>query len=285
MTTLRSKQPLDRTYYSDLTGPERLRYAEKVRMCDNIDPFTLRAGMDTSSDVDIFPDISYGDIVNYLVFSANYLTLEKMKAFKSTEAHNYFTSGWVKDLSAKQLQDDKVLLLGEVNHSQRLLDQPLHVWILCKKHGLVLSAHCTCMAGTREACSHVGACLYAVETSVQMRNATSCTSPSNIWLPAYVEEVHFKRLKDIDFTSSRVKKRKQDDIINSCSSAETEVEKQMDIPAPTEQELRDFYKAIESANVVPAIFSVLPEYQHYFKEPVRTKHAHLENLADDPAGV
>ncbi|KAH6921212.1 hypothetical protein HPB50_027801 [Hyalomma asiaticum] len=82
-------------------------------MCDRIDPFTLRRGTDTSSDVNVFPDICYGDIANYLVFSANYLTLEEMKAFKSTEAHNYFTSGWVKGVSAKQLQDDKVLLLGE----------------------------------------------------------------------------------------------------------------------------------------------------------------------------
>ncbi|KAH6947344.1 hypothetical protein HPB50_018470 [Hyalomma asiaticum] len=223
MPTLLNKQPLDPTYYSDLTGPERLRYAEKVEICDRIDPFTLRPGTDTSSDVNVFPDICYGDIANYLVFSANYLTLEEMKAFKSTEAHNYFTSGWVKGLSAKQLQDDKVLLLGE----------------------------------------------------------------SNIWLPAYVEKVQFKRLKDIDFTSSRVKKRKLDDIINSSSSAETEVKTRMDIPAPTKQELADLYKAFESTNVVPAVFSVLPEYQHNFQEPVRTKPAHLrklycdENLADD----
>ncbi|KAH6945763.1 hypothetical protein HPB50_009822 [Hyalomma asiaticum] len=111
MPTLLNKQPLDPTYYSGLTGPERLRYAEKVEMCDRIDPFTLRP--DTSSDVNVFPDICYGDIANYLVFSANYLTLEEMKAFKSTEAHNYFTSGWVKGLLAKQLQDDKVLLLCE----------------------------------------------------------------------------------------------------------------------------------------------------------------------------
>ncbi|KAH6940183.1 hypothetical protein HPB50_026305 [Hyalomma asiaticum] len=93
--TLLNKQPLDPTYYSDLTGPERLRYAEKVEMCDRIDPFTLRPGTDTSSDVN------------------------EMKAFKSIEAHNYFTSGWVKGLSAKQLQDDKVLLLGEAFTKQR----------------------------------------------------------------------------------------------------------------------------------------------------------------------
>lgn len=37
-------------------------------MCDNINPFTLRLGTDTSSDVDVYPDICYGDIASYLVF-------------------------------------------------------------------------------------------------------------------------------------------------------------------------------------------------------------------------
>ncbi|KAH7952626.1 hypothetical protein HPB51_028218 [Rhipicephalus microplus] len=116
MPLVASKIPLKATYRSDLTGPARVRYAEKVRLCDNEDPFMLRPGTDTAGDVDLFPEISYGDIFNYLVFSANFLTLEEMMAFKATEAHNYFTSGWVKSLSAKQLQDDKVLLLGEVSN-------------------------------------------------------------------------------------------------------------------------------------------------------------------------
>ncbi|KAH9367070.1 hypothetical protein HPB48_000178 [Haemaphysalis longicornis] len=123
----------------------------------------LRPGMDTAGDVDLFRRYVTATSSTTSCFLPTSFTLEEMKAFKSTEAHNYFTSGWVKSLSAKQLQDDKVLLLGEVNHSQRLRDQPLHVWSLCQKSGVVLTAHCTCMAGAREACFHVGACLYAVE--------------------------------------------------------------------------------------------------------------------------
>ncbi|KAH8038010.1 hypothetical protein HPB51_020530 [Rhipicephalus microplus] len=119
MPLVASKKPLNATYRSDLTGPARVRYAEKVRLCDNEDRFILRPGTDTAGDVDLFPEISYGDILNYLVFSANFLTLEEMKAFKATEAHNYFTSGWVKSLSAKQLQDDKVLLLGRSAYGRK----------------------------------------------------------------------------------------------------------------------------------------------------------------------
>ena len=68
-------------------------------------------------DVSAFPEVSHGDIVNYLVFSSSFATLEEIKAYKSLESHNYFTSGWVKTLSAKRLQGEKVLLLGEVSWS------------------------------------------------------------------------------------------------------------------------------------------------------------------------
>ncbi|XP_077521348.1 uncharacterized protein LOC144132437 [Amblyomma americanum] len=138
---------------------EVVRLPDKLKLCDDIDPYTLRPGVDTSADVSGFPEISHGDIVTYLVFSANFVTLENMKAYKALESHNYFTSGWVKHLSAKEFQDGKVVLLGEVNHSQRLGHKLLQVWILCKKDGAVITAHCTCVAGAGEACSYVGACL------------------------------------------------------------------------------------------------------------------------------
>ncbi|XP_049513405.1 uncharacterized protein LOC125940835 [Dermacentor silvarum] len=198
-------KPFNTAYYAQLIGSARARYEEKVRMCDGVDPYTLRPGTDTTTDINALPEVTHGDIVNYLVYSSSFVTLQEMKAFKSLEAHNYFTSGWVKSLSSKRLQQGKVLLLGEVNHSLRLGDGPLKVWVLCMADGSVLTAHCTCMAGVGEACSHIGACLFAVDTGVRMRNDKTCTGKDNAWLPTYVEKVQFKRLKDIDFTSSREK--------------------------------------------------------------------------------
>lgn len=52
-----------------------------------------------------------------------------------------------------------------MKHSQRLREVPLKVWIVAKKDGVVLAAHCDCMAGLGEVCSHVGGILFAVETS------------------------------------------------------------------------------------------------------------------------
>lgn len=110
-----TRQPFNAAYYSQLIGEARSRYEEKVRLCDGVDPYTLRPGTDTTSNTSSFPEVSHGDIVNYLVFSTNFVTLGEMKAFKSMEAHNYFTSGWVKSLSAKELRDHKVIVLAEVS--------------------------------------------------------------------------------------------------------------------------------------------------------------------------
>lgn len=41
-------------------------------------------------------------------------------------------------------------------------DTPLKPWILTKLDGKIISAHCTCVAGLSESCSHVGAICFAV---------------------------------------------------------------------------------------------------------------------------
>lgn len=38
------------------------------------------------------------------------------------------------------------------------------VWVIAKMDGEILCAHCTCLAGLSETCSHVGAICYAVMT-------------------------------------------------------------------------------------------------------------------------
>ncbi|XP_049524012.1 uncharacterized protein LOC125945767 [Dermacentor silvarum] len=280
MSPPQRSEPFSAGYYSELVGSARVRYEEKVRMCDGMDPYTLRPGVDTTMDVNVFPEVTHGDIVNYLVYSSSFVTREEMKAFISMEAHNYFTSGWVRSLSAMRLQDEKVLLLGEVNHSQRLSDHPLKAWILCKADGSVLAAHCTCMASTGETCSHVGACLFAVETAVRIRNSVSCTQKNNIWLPAYVEKVQFKRLRDIDFTSSRGRKQK----IDGTRAEGQQKKKRLEIPSPSPQELKELYDGIaKDGSIVPALFSVHKDRYDVFQEPLQKPAAHLRNLFRDDA--
>lgn len=41
-------------------------------------------------------------------------------------------------------------------------DSPLKAWILSNKNGEIHCAHCTCIAGLSETCSHIGAICFAI---------------------------------------------------------------------------------------------------------------------------
>ena len=46
------------------------------------------------------------------------------------------------------------MIVGKVKHSQPLSAPALQPWVAVEKNGLIICAHCTCMAGLGEACSH-----------------------------------------------------------------------------------------------------------------------------------
>ena len=49
------------------------------------------------------------------------------------------------------------LFTAFVKHSQKLSSPSLKVWVAIKQSGEVMCAHCSCMAGLGEACSHIAA--------------------------------------------------------------------------------------------------------------------------------
>ncbi|KAH7957705.1 hypothetical protein HPB52_021915 [Rhipicephalus sanguineus] len=94
------------SYFAELVGPTRARYEAKISMCDGVDPYTLCAGADTTTDVELLPVTTHADIVNHV-------SLTEMKAYMSLEAHNYFTSGRVSGVTAKRLPSKRVIVLSE----------------------------------------------------------------------------------------------------------------------------------------------------------------------------
>ena len=56
-----------------------------------------------------------------------------------------------------------VVCYGTVKHSQKLSANPHQTWVAVEKEGLVICAHCNCMAGLWEACSHVAALLFLLD--------------------------------------------------------------------------------------------------------------------------
>ena len=123
------------------------------------------------------------------MFSYNhYCTHEQLKAYKSLDGYNFFVNGWVTNISVicRQVTRAKVfILMALVKHSQRLTAPPLKVWVAIKQQGEVLCAHCICMAGLGETCSHIAALLFAVETNTQLKSQFASTSLPCTWLPGH----------------------------------------------------------------------------------------------------
>ena len=86
-------------------------------------------------------------------------------------------------------------------HSQCLRETPLSSWVAIKEDGEVICAHCSCMAGLGEVCSHVSAVLFAVDTGVRIRTGGTCTSVAYSWLAPSSKSIQYDDTANIDFRS------------------------------------------------------------------------------------
>lgn len=85
-----------------------------------------------------------------------------------------------------------------MRHSQRANEPLLQVWVICEDDGAIDSAHCTCMAGLGEVCSHVGAILFYLESAFRVTKI--CTQTDCRWKePRLVETIPYARIMDIPF--------------------------------------------------------------------------------------
>ena len=100
-------------YYTTLEPSAKTRYCEKVKLC-GFDPYTLKPS-DFDDDLASLPAIEYPDIVNYLVLQTSWVTNSQMKAYKSLEAYNFFTSGWVGGLLTIKANNNRVVMFARVS--------------------------------------------------------------------------------------------------------------------------------------------------------------------------
>ena len=81
-------------YYSSLSGPDKKRYAvkiedfAKIKYCKSIDPYEIKEWVD---DVELWPELEFGDIYTYLIDGKGIYTKETLKSYKSLDAYNYYT--------------------------------------------------------------------------------------------------------------------------------------------------------------------------------------------------
>lgn len=100
-------------YSSSLQVPDKISL-NKVKLCGGIDPYDIKLS-ELQFNIDKWPKIDYCDIVNYLVLTTCSVTNAQMKAYKSLESHNFFTSGFVDpNILIKEMPDENILLHTKV---------------------------------------------------------------------------------------------------------------------------------------------------------------------------
>ena len=201
-------------YYSELDEPAKKRYNEKIGVIGDLDPYCYLESKGKSAHVTAvewmnWPDVTYADVYNYLILTSSLTyAYDQLKAYKSLEGYNHFINGWVTNVTVTEMNvhSKSFLFTALVRHSLQLSLPPLKVWVAVKQSGEVICAHCSCMAGLGEACSHVAAVLFTAEANTQTKRQFSCTSLPCSWLPTSFQFVNFSKVAEIDFKTPSMKK-------------------------------------------------------------------------------
>ena len=146
-----------------------------------------------------------------------------------------------------------------------MTDTTPKAWIIVEQKGKILPAHCNCMAGLGETCSHVEALLFYVEAAVRIRDSKTVTQEKAYWLlPSAHKDVEYKEVADIDFTAPKILKRKMDyQIDNGSKNPKSQTQRKSCFERygdPTNQDVSDFYTALSKCGSKPARLSIISPY-------------------------
>lgn len=220
------------------------RYHQKIELCEGIDPSQLKSN-ETNQCYEDLPKVNYFDLCNYFVHSKSAYSQQEMLAYKTLESHKLFENGWVRNIFLKTIANEKCIVIGVVDHTQKLNLAPLKPWAICEKAGKIIAAHCSCIAGLGEACTHVGALLFGVESLVRTHANTSktdvlCTwnGPSNT-----IGIVRVKQIADMIFPSKK-----------ECVPIATNK-----VPIASQDEIVDFLKKVKENSVKAPVACYITE--------------------------
>ena len=141
------------SYFATLDVRGRERYKEKleaVGLSVNDDPYLPCHSEKFCSDMSQWPKIEYGHIFAYFISRPGTYTQEQLLSWKQLEAYNYFENGHVRTVLSMMFGSGDarcVLLKAKVNPSQKGPDHAHEAWMIARKDGQIVCAHCTCMAG------------------------------------------------------------------------------------------------------------------------------------------
>ena len=207
--------PVLSEYAKALEGRVKERYLQKISVI-GVDPATIPTDQFSP---ECLPPVEVSDLLSYLVLETSYYTNQQFKAFKSLEAFNQMVSGFVTSVVGKLIAG-KYGVRARVQHSQRMNDPLVNIWIITEQDGTVWSAHCLgCKAGLAESCSHIASVLFYLEATTRLHGKLACTQVKCSWiLPTYVNEVPYARVKDINFSSAKKLKENLDQKIDNLNN-------------------------------------------------------------------
>lgn len=157
-------------------------------------------------------------------------------------------------------------------------ETPLSCWIIIEEAGEVCSAHCNCMAGLGEVCTHVAAVLFYLEALVRIQGQQTSTQHKCQWImPSFQKNVQYLPIKDIDFTSPKTKKRKLDEAIANTGVSQS-APTQSSQGIITDADICAFYDTLSLCGTRPAILSIIPKFSSNYV-PKRFLEAFPEPLS------
>ncbi|KAJ4925114.1 hypothetical protein JOQ06_017851 [Pogonophryne albipinna] len=76
-------------------------------------------------------------------------------------------------------------------------EQQTNISIVVQEDGTVVMAHCTCMAGLGEVCSHAAALMFTVLAAVEKRENQTCTEKPCTWTQPSTKMVKYDEVSNI----------------------------------------------------------------------------------------
>ena len=128
-------------------------------------------------DITLWPKITLGNIFEYIL-SLREFNYEYIGKYKDQKAYSYFDSNFVGEITINKPRYDVTVLFSNVRASMSVNEEK-ELWIAARPDGHVLTAWCSCMAGSGQCCNHVSATLYKVEYA----NSHDFISPSFTSMP------------------------------------------------------------------------------------------------------
>ncbi|XP_044746014.1 uncharacterized protein LOC123307676 [Coccinella septempunctata] len=239
------------------------RYTLKLAMINNVDPFTFKTSeMDYS--VDGIPPVSFPDIFSYIVLTHSFYTNEQMKAYKTLDAHKYFSAGFVMKVGTR-IMNNFYFMVGKVKHSQRANAKPLEAWCIITKDGSISKGHCTCMAGNSEVCSHIGALLFAAEYAFRNKSTVSCTDVAALWpMPSLATVVPIIPISEMDF-----------------GAMAGPIPRDISVPPMETEDITNLLKRIEDIGQTASVMRIVEPFASKLNKAVEVTLPNLFNIFDE----